>query len=361
MAASTGTRYSTETKVDVVLAMAKTDGNALLAARLYGARYPHRPLPSRSTFITTFRRFCTTGSVHRQRQKSDTVINEDFEIDVLACVTSMPEISIRQIANESGRSFGTVARVLKKHGLHPYHVCLHQDLSEADFERRLDFCNWGLIKIEEESDFLQRVMWTDEARFCRNGTVNVHNAHYWSQQNPHWLRQHKHQVRWSVNVWCGILGDRIIGPYFFEGNLDSKKYTQEILSIVVDNFACDLSLNDLRKVWFQHDGAPPHFSTSAKRWLDRHFSGQWIGRGGAMFWPPRSPDLSPLDFFLWGYVKDQVFATEPIDINDMKNRITSACASIRPEVLRRVTQSVRERFMFCIAVEGKHFEHYLKH
>lgn len=80
-----------------------------------------------------------------------------------------------------------------------------------------------------------------------------------------------------------------------------------------------------------------------------------------MFWPPRSPDLSPLDFFLWGYVKDQVFATEPIDINDMKNRITSACASIRPEVLRRVTQSVRERFMFCIAVEGKHFEHYLKH
>lgn len=44
----------------------------------------------------------------------ETIVNEDLEIDVLACVTSMPEISIQGIANESGRSFATVARVLKK-------------------------------------------------------------------------------------------------------------------------------------------------------------------------------------------------------------------------------------------------------
>ncbi|KAH6927194.1 hypothetical protein HPB50_000826 [Hyalomma asiaticum] len=78
----------------------------------------------------------------------------------------MPQISIPQIANEGGISFGTVARVLKKHGFHPYHVCLHQDLSEADVERRLDFCSSGLNKIDEDNFILQRAIWTDGARFC---------------------------------------------------------------------------------------------------------------------------------------------------------------------------------------------------
>lgn len=72
--------------------------------------------------------------------------------------------------------------MLNKHGFHPYHVCLHQDLSETDFERRLDFCNWGLTKIDEDDDFLQRLMCTDDAWFSQNGTANVHNAHHWSEE-----------------------------------------------------------------------------------------------------------------------------------------------------------------------------------
>lgn len=359
--AASGVRYSTKVKVDVVLAMAEMNGNASLAMELYASRHPHRPLPTRPTFTNLFRRFCTTGSVHLPRRTRKAIVDEDFEIDVVACVTSMPELSIRQIADQCGRSIGTVTNVLRKHKFHPYHVYLHQDLNEADFERRVDFCNWGLIKTDQENDFLHRIIWTDEARFCRNGSVNLHNAHYWAQENPHWLRQHKHQVRWSVNVWCGILGDRIIGPHFFEDNLNGKMYTEEILGVVIDDLVCSLSLNDLRQVWFQHDGAPPHFSTRAKNWLDRRFPQQWIGRAGAMFWPPRSPDLSPLDFFLWGYVKDRVYVTEPSDVNDMKDRITSACASIPAEVLRRVIESTRQRFMLCVAAEGRHFEHFLGH
>ncbi|KAH6932241.1 hypothetical protein HPB50_004043 [Hyalomma asiaticum] len=61
---------------------------------------------------------------------------------------SMPELSIRQIANQCGRSVGTVANVLRKRKFHPYPVYLHQDLSESNFKRRVDFCNWSLIKID---------------------------------------------------------------------------------------------------------------------------------------------------------------------------------------------------------------------
>jgi hypothetical protein len=44
-----------------------------------------------------------------------------------------------------------------------------------------------------------------------------------------------------------------------------------------------------------------------------------------MKWPPRSPDLTPCDTFLWGYVKEQAFVPAlPLDIDAPKLRITAA-------------------------------------
>ncbi|KAH6936858.1 hypothetical protein HPB50_023800 [Hyalomma asiaticum] len=74
------------------------------------------------------------GSVHLPRRTTKAIVDEDFEIDVVACVTSMPERSIRQIAGKCGRSVGTITNVLRKHKFHPCHVYLHRDLNEADFE-----------------------------------------------------------------------------------------------------------------------------------------------------------------------------------------------------------------------------------
>ncbi|GBM38431.1 hypothetical protein AVEN_33718-1 [Araneus ventricosus] len=65
----------------------------------------------------------------------------------------------------------------------------------------------------------------------------------------------------------------------------------------------------LRNVWFQYDGAPEHKISSVKQYLVEEFEEQIIGYGGFQEWPPRSPDLTPMDFFLWGYLKQQVYAT----------------------------------------------------
>lgn len=335
------------------------NGNVRLATRLYAAQNPGRTVAAPSTVFQVAKKFLSTGSVDRQRRRKAAVLDEDFEIAVLAYVRAYPEISIRNVVEDSGVSIFSVWKVLRKHKLHPYHISLHQDLNECDFEKRLEFSNWALIKTDEDPDFLTNVLWTDEAQFCRNGNVNVHNAHYWSDSNPHWLRQHNHQVRWSVNVWCGMFRDRIVGPFFFEGTLTAQSYTANILDGAVSDFICDLPLSELRSTWFQHDGAPAHFSSRARSYLNACFSQQWIGRGGPMFWPPRSPDLTPLDFFLWGHIKNEVYSTEPQDVNDLKNRIVSACANIEPHVLKREVQSMKKRFMACVAVEGRHFEHYL--
>ena len=61
---------------------------------------------------------------------------------------------------------------------------------------------------------------------------------------------------------------------------------------------------------FQQDGSPAQYKY-VRRYLNRNLPQRWIGRTGKedalMRWPPRSPDLTPCDFFFWRFVKDTVF------------------------------------------------------
>jgi len=69
---------------------------------------------------------------------------------------------------------------------------------------------------------------------------------------------------------------------------------------------------------------------------------RWIGRStdenmALTCWPPRSPDITPCDFFLWGYIKDRLFIPPlPVSLNELKQRITTAVASVDEDMLRCV-------------------------
>ena len=70
------------------------------------------------------------------------------------------------------------------------------------------------------------------------------------------------------------------------------------------------------------DGAPAHFSRVAREFLNNNYTNRWIGRRGPIAWPARSPDLNPLDFYLWGHLKTIVYDT-PMEV--IRNRIIAAC------------------------------------
>ncbi|EZA50168.1 hypothetical protein X777_11231 [Ooceraea biroi] len=94
-----------------------------------------------------------------------------------------------------------------------------------------------------------------------------------------------------------------------------------------------------------------------RNWLDEHYAHRWIGRGGAVFWPPRSPDLTPLDFYLWASLKNKVYSTEVISLEDLKQRITNSVTEMQHfQECRTVTNSVLRRCLACIDVQGQHFE-----
>ena len=99
-------------------------------------------------------------------------------------------------------------------------------------------------------------------------------------------------------------------------------------------------LPNLHNFYFQQDGVPPHYSKGVCEYLDETFSLTWIGRRGSINWPARSPDLTPMDFFFWGVLKDKVYSQKP-----------------RSDLCKNVCRSIRDRLQSCVNQEGKQFEH----
>ncbi|GFV07724.1 hypothetical protein TNCV_4942261 [Trichonephila clavipes] len=62
-------------------------------------------------------------------------------------------------------------------------------------------------------------------------------------------------------------------------------------------------LHNVQELWFQQDGATCHTARATIDLLKDTFGDRLISRFGPVNWPPRSCDLTPLDYFLWGYVK----------------------------------------------------------
>jgi hypothetical protein len=167
-----------------------------------------------------------------------------------------------------------------------------QVLQPGDKECRLEYCRWHLHRVVDEPDFLNSVLWTDEAGFTRDGEMNLHNLHVWAEENPHPTRSSSFQHRFSVNIWAGIVDDHLIGPYVTEHRMSGVQYLnflQKTLRILMD----DLPLNVRQDMRYQLDGAPAHFTRPVRDWLNHNYPFTWIGRGSLVTWHARSPDLTP--------------------------------------------------------------------
>lgn len=337
------------------------DGNAALARRLYQERFPDRDIPTERTFARLHARLCETGSLTAHAERSGrptTVMTPQLEEAILQEIDVNPSTSTRKLAQQFTVNQKSVWKVLHKNLLYPYHKQRVQALLPRDFPVRLEFCQWFLHKISNNPRFTSTVLFTDEANFSRNGIMNVHNTHSWDYENPHVIVESRFQQEFSVNVWAGIYGDHLIGPYFLPSRLNGVTYRQ-FLEETLPQLLEDVPLIERTNTWFMHDGAPAHFSRPVREYLDERFAHQWIGREGTQLWPPRSADLNPLDYFFWGYLKSLVYATPVIDEDDLRDRIINCSTIIRntPGIFERVRQSMRRRLFACIENQGSHFEH----
>ncbi|GFU15376.1 uncharacterized protein TNCV_1045791 [Trichonephila clavipes] len=79
------------------------------------------------------------------------------------------------------------------------------------------------------------------------------------------------------------------------------------------------------------------------------FGDRLISRFGPVNWPPRSCDLTPLDYFLWGYVKSMVYADKPQTLDHLEDNIRLVIADIRPQMLEKVIENWTSRLDYIRA------------
>ena len=123
----------------------------------------------------------------------------------------------------------------------------------------------------------------------------------------------------KLNVWCGLFHDRDIGPFILEHSITGAVYLGMIENFVMRQIE-DLNDDVIFSTTVHH-----HWSFNARYFLDQKMPGRWIGRDGPIPWPPRSPAIIPLDFFLW---VDSVKALKEEDLTDLCLRIPSCIANI---------------------------------
>ena len=114
-------------------------------------------------------------------------------------------------------------------------------------------------------------------------------------------------------------------------------------------------------MYFQHGGAPPHYTRHVRDYLNESFPNRWLGRGGPVAWPLRSPDLTPLDYYLWGHMRTLVYETKVDSRAALRDCIFAAAEHIRnhPDNVPSAIQSLLMRAENCIATGGGHFEQLL--
>ncbi|CAF1240464.1 unnamed protein product [Didymodactylos carnosus] len=331
--------HSLETKVQVVILMAKYESPVMVIREL--RRRGTTNIPERRTVTSIYQKFLETGSVgDRAHTGRPSTITEDKAQEIQQILDDEPMNSVRTVAREANISKYQTHQIMRDIiGYKPYMMHSVQQLYDDDMDICVEMSEHLILILEDQRND-GNIFFPDESTFYVSGVVNKHNCRIWTPTNP-FITIESAMKSPKVNVWCAMSNKQIIGPYFFE---DETANRQNYLQMLKNYFFPIMQRKRLHnKMIFQQDGAPPHFSKEVRAWLNDKFNGRWIGRDDPISWAPRSPDLTPLDFFLWGYIKPKVYKTKVNDIAELKERIEQEIKGIKKETLENVFDGVVKR------------------
>ena len=202
-------------------------------------------------------------------------------------------------------------------------------LRTPDPAARLRFANWWTAQDAQNPDFAENIWYSDEAVVQLSGQLHSQNSRYWAEQAPAHFTSTSALHPPQLNMWIAISSNGIIGPYFFMGpnhqylTTDAARYERMLKSFFVPELynLCTLQNLDPFLQWYMHDGASAHYALGPRQYLSSVFGcagpagystvERTVGRGLAQPWPARSPDATPCDFFVWGYLKDKLKLNSP--------------------------------------------------
>lgn len=356
-------QLTTEQRAFVVLKYQETK-SYVAVQNAFGIRFPGRRPPCKRTIQKNVEKYQNHGtSLNRNKNNSGRrrTTRTPHNINMVQNhLQNHPTMSMRR--NNLAISRPSLNRIIRQElQWHPYKIHKRHQLKRQDFPRRMAFCRW-FLNANHNPRFSSRIIIGDEAAFHMNGKVTSNNVRMYAPrgQRPDF----NYDVNFSrekISVWAGICGNgSILGPFFFDRNVSGPSYlamlNRDILPSIPNLYPH--IQNPLQQVWWFQDGAPAHRSRAVKDRLVGVFDQRLVALGTRVEWPPRSPDLTPMDFFLWGHIKSKIFVTPPQNIAELRQRINQAINNLRGNrnfVLNAVRKMAR-RAGACVANGGQHVE-----
>lgn len=315
--------------------------------------------PCKRTIWKNWRKYRQSGtSLNLNKGNSGRLITTRTQRNVrrvLNTVRENPRISCRR--NTLGISKSSFNRIIRKNiNWYPFKMHVRHQLLEGDFHRRRVFADF---LVQKPPVFINNIVIGDEAAFALNGSVNRQNVRSYSPKgNPPAFNYEKSIRQEKLSVWVGMCGNgNLIGPFFYDNNLNGNTYLNMLNEQIIPEITRIYGCNSHRVWWFQ-DGAPAHRTRIVTQRLRDFFGARVVALSHAVEWPPRSPDLTPCDFFLWGYLKSRVYITPPRNLDDLRQRIINEINLLKenPDLIKKVMLQMRARAQQCLERNGGHVE-----
>ncbi|GFU63084.1 transposable element Tc3 transposase [Trichonephila clavipes] len=218
-----------------------------------------------------------------------------------------------------------------------------------DPQARRRFIEWAQNEIDVVPNFHERILFSDEVHIWLNGYVNKQNCRVWSEANPQVCVEtplHPEKLTVGCALWAG--GILLQNDEGHNVTVNGDRYR----AMITNFFIPELNNHDVQELWFQQDGATCHTARTTIDLLKDTFGDRLISRFGPVNWPPRSCDLTPLDYFLWGYVKSLVYVDKPQTLDHLEDNICHVIADIRPQMLEKVIENWTSRLDYIRASRG---------
>ncbi|XP_011174380.3 uncharacterized protein LOC105206592 isoform X2 [Solenopsis invicta] len=262
---------------------------------------PRDPIPSRNSVNLWVKNFRQTATATKQKPPGQprTVRTPENETRVRTSLQRSPRRSAGKHAQALGMSRRSFSRMLKAINFHPYKILITQELKYTDYAARLRFAEKMKELLDNE----------------------------------------------EIDQWG------IVGPYFFQGTINTERYLEMLKTFLIPELK---KKRKFYRTFFQQDDATCHTAKKTLDFLREEFGTRLLSRNTEFPWPPRSPDLSVCDFFLWGYLKQRVYANKPRTLDQLRANIRREIAEIKPAMLKKVYDNFKKRLENCIACNGHH-------
>ena len=238
--------------------------------------------------------------------------------------------------------------------LKPYKMAIAQQLKPNDYETRVHACERIIEFANNDPEHKEHILMTDECLFTLDNTMHPSHCRVWSQSKPSVVQEQPMQPE-RILVWCGVSANNLIGPYYFDGPVNTDSYLNMLQEFLLPSFR---RLRVVRRTVFQQDGAAAHTADRVLEWLHATFGDRVISRRCELVWPARSPDLTAPDFFLWGTLKGKIKQRRPVTMDELKHFLQEEITKLNRDkvLLRKVVNNAFYRMNECIRRNGGHIK-----